>query len=174
MEELAINEDALAPLLRLKKAGFILVATTNQPGVSAGTVLRRELDAIHQELTRVFQLDDILVCPHADEDACPCRKPSPGLLREAAFKWHLDLDRTYVISDKWQDAAAAHNAGCKSLLLASPWTGTGHHDIILPDLAAIANKIMVLSDPNGQTGPHAETRKRQNPKAGTWAKAATF
>ncbi len=174
MEELVINEDAIAPLQRLKKAGFILVATTNQPGVSAGTVLRRELDRIHEELIRVFRLDDILVCPHADEDGCPCRKPSPGLLREAAFKWHLDLDRTYVISDKWQDAAAAHNAGCKSLLLASPWTGCGHHDIILPDLNAIADKIMALTGPNGQPASAAEARKRLKSDPGTWAKAATF
>jgi histidinol phosphatase-like enzyme len=89
-------------------------------------------------------LDDILVCPHDETDRCPCRKPKPGLLLEAAFQWHLDLTISFVVSSKWQDAEAARAAGCTSLLLQSPWIGDGHHDFVLPDLGAIADKILQL------------------------------
>jgi D-glycero-D-manno-heptose 1,7-bisphosphate phosphatase len=144
LEEFRVNE-AIAPLLsKLKDEGFVLIATSNQPGLSRGYQSRRELDRMHELLRRKLPLDDILVCPHDEIDHCPCHKPKPGLFVEAAFKWHLDLDRCYVVSEKWQDAEAARTAGCTSLLLDSPWIGNVHHDFVLPDLAAVMNKIQQL------------------------------
>jgi D-glycero-D-manno-heptose 1,7-bisphosphate phosphatase len=80
-------------------------------------------------------------------DACTCRKPKPGLLIEGAYKWRLDLSRSFVISDKWQDAEAARRAGLTSLLLDSPWLGAGHHDFVLPDLSSLVGKILQLTTP---------------------------
>jgi len=146
LEELQPNY-AAAPLLeKLKNAGLILIATTNQPGISRGYQNRRELDRMHELLRRAFRLDDFLVCPHDETDRCPCRKPKPGLLVEAAFKWHLDLDRSFVISDKWQDAEAARTAGCTSLLINSPFVGKVHRDFVLPDLDAVVEKILRLKN----------------------------
>jgi D-glycero-D-manno-heptose 1,7-bisphosphate phosphatase len=142
MDEFKVNEHALEPLRVLKSAGFLVLVTTNQPGLSRGYQSRRELDLMHLILRKRFPIDDILVCPHDEFDRCPCRKPKQGLLIEAAFKWHLDLDRSYVISDKWQDAAAAHNAGCTSVLIQSPWTGSGHRDFIAADLHAAVAKVL--------------------------------
>jgi len=144
LEDFKLHEDAAPLLKKLKAAGLILIATTNQPGLSRGYLSRRELDRMHERLRKVFPLDEILVCPHDETDRCPCRKPKPGLLTEAAFKWHLNLDHSYVISDKWQDAEAARIAGCTSLLLESPWVGKVHRDFLLPNLAAIVEKILQL------------------------------
>jgi histidinol-phosphate phosphatase family protein len=136
---------AAAPLLqKLKKAGFVLIATTNQPGLSRGYQSRRELDLMHAILLRTMPLDDILVCPHDETSRCPCRKPNPGLLVEAGFKWHLDLTRSFVISDKWQDAEAARAVGATSFLIQSPWLGSVHHDLVLTDLRAVTGKILQL------------------------------
>jgi D-glycero-D-manno-heptose 1,7-bisphosphate phosphatase len=139
-----VPNDVAEALRLLKAAGFLLMATTNQPGLSRGYQSRRELDLMHDLLRRRLPLDDILVCAHDEMDCCPCRKPKPGLLSEAAFKWHLDLDRCFVVSDKWQHAAAAQNAGCTSLLIKSPWNGAGHRDFILSDFAAVVDKILQL------------------------------
>jgi hypothetical protein len=49
-----------------------------------------------------------------------------------------------VISDKWQDADAARAVICTSLLLQSPWNGTTHRDLVLPDLAAVVDKLLRL------------------------------
>ena len=145
MDDFRISE-ATAPLLeKLKPAGFVLIATTNQPGLSRGYQSRRELDLMHDLLMRTLPLDDILVCPHDETNHCLCRKPNPGLLLEAGFKWQLDLNRSFVISDKWQDAEAARAAGCTSLLIQSPWLGSVHRDLVLPDLAAVVEKLCRLN-----------------------------
>jgi D-glycero-D-manno-heptose 1,7-bisphosphate phosphatase len=144
LEDFKLHEDAAPLLKKLKAAGLILIVTTNQPGLSRGYLSRRELDRMHERLRKVFPLDEILVCPHDETDRCPCRKPKPGLFTEAAFKWQLNLDHSYVISDKWQDAEAARLCGCTSLLLESPWVGKVHRDFLLPDLAAIVEKILQL------------------------------
>ncbi|MDX1950769.1 MAG: HAD-IIIA family hydrolase [Verrucomicrobiota bacterium] len=144
LEEFKVNPEALAPLTELKKAGFVLIATTNQPGISRGYISRRELDLMHLVLKRQLPLDDLLMCPHDEMDRCPCRKPNVGLFQEAAFKYNLDLDHSFVVSDKWQDAQAAHNLGSVSLMLRSPWNGRGHYDYVLPDLASIVPRILQL------------------------------
>jgi D-glycero-D-manno-heptose 1,7-bisphosphate phosphatase len=140
-----ICKNAQPLLQRLKAAGFVLIATTNQPGLSRGCQSRRELDRMHELLRRELPLDDVLVCPHDETDLCPCRKPNPGLLVEAGFAWHLDLERSFVISDKWQDAAAARAVGCTSLLIRSSWLGSGHYDLVLPSLEAVVEKLLQLS-----------------------------
>jgi D-glycero-D-manno-heptose 1,7-bisphosphate phosphatase len=145
LEQFKINKQALPALEHLKAAGFVLIATTNQPGLSNGMLARRELDRMHDLLLRALPLDDIFMCPHDQADGCPCRKPEPGMFTEAAFKWHLDLEHSFVISDKWQDARAARAVGCTSMMLQSPWIGSGHQDFVIPTLAAIADKIIRLT-----------------------------
>jgi D-glycero-D-manno-heptose 1,7-bisphosphate phosphatase len=145
LDDFHVNLDAREPLQRLKDAGYLIIATTNQPGISRGYLSRRELDLMHIVLRKKLPIDDLLMCTHDEMDHCPCRKPSPGLIREATFKYKLNVDRCFVMSDKWQDAQAAHNAGCTSILLQSPWIGKGHHDFVLPDLKAIVEKILWLA-----------------------------
>jgi D-glycero-D-manno-heptose 1,7-bisphosphate phosphatase len=146
LAEFQVNEAAIPACEALKSAGFVLVATTNQPGLSNGTLSRRELDRMHTLLRQTFPLDDVLVCPHDAGDNCTCRKPLPGLFMEAAFKWHVDLERSFVVSDKWPDARAARAIGATSMLLQSPWVGSGHHDFVLSSLSAIAGKILQLQN----------------------------
>lgn len=146
-DEFRVRAEVAAPLQQLKAAGFVLVVTTNQPLVSQGLLPRREMDLMHDRLRRLLPLDDLLVCPHEESDRCPCRKPRTGLLIEAAFKWHLDMDRCFMVSDKWQDAAAAEVAGCTSVLIRSPWNGGGHHDFVVPSLADAVGKILQFHSP---------------------------
>lgn len=143
LEQFKVNPEAAAQLTRLKEAGFLLIATTNQPAVSGGDLSRRELDLMHAVLKRKLPLDDVLICPYDDADH-PCFKPHPGMFLEAAFKWSLDLDRSFVISDKWQDAKAAQVAGCTSVMVDSPWIGHDHHDFVVADLEHAVSKILQL------------------------------
>ena len=143
LEEFHVNREVVPLLQKLKAAGLLLMATTNQPGLSRGYQSRREWTGC-AALRATFALDDILVCPHDETDSCSCRHPKPGLLAEAAFKWRLSLDHCFVISDKWQDAEAARAVNCTSLLLQSPRNGTVRHDLVLPDLGAIVEKLLRL------------------------------
>ena len=142
LEEFRVNDSMLHGLQRLKAAGFVLIATTNLPEISHGTLSRRELDRMHELLRATFPLDDIMICPHDEADDCPCRKPRAGLFHEAAFKYHLSLLQSYVISHRWQDAEAARLVGTTSLLIESPWLGRGHHDFIVRDFDAAVEKVV--------------------------------
>ena len=144
LEDFKVLTSASEALKKLKAVGYVVIATTNQPGLSRGYQSRRELDRMHDLLRRSLPLDDIMVCPHDEADHCPCRKPRPGLLIEAAFKWHLSLEQSFVVSDKWQDAEAARSAGCTSVILKSPWNGEVHRDFLLTDFGAAVDKILRL------------------------------
>ena len=80
--EFHLKPEGIELVRQLKVAGFLVIITTNQPGLSRGTLPRRDLDAMHEVLRRAMPLDDILVCPHEAEDDCSCRRPRPGLLIE--------------------------------------------------------------------------------------------
>jgi len=149
-DEFRIQEGVLAHLQRLKCAGLLLIVTSNQPEVSRGNLARRELDLMHAFLRAQLPIDDILICPHDEADHCPCRKPRPGLLLEAAFKWHLDFGRSYVVSHRWQDAEAARLVGAVSTMVRSPWLGHGHYDLVVPEFGAAVDKIMELARPRCQ------------------------
>lgn len=143
LDQFRINPDALKWLPLLKEAGFLLIVATNQPAVSQGELSRRELDLMHTLLRKQLPLDDILVCPY-DDRTHPCCKPQPGMLLEAGFKWGLDLDHSFVVSDKWPDAKAAQIAGCTSVMIRSPWIGSDHHDFVVADLPSAVRKILDL------------------------------
>lgn len=145
LEDFRIRDDAAAPLQQLRDAGFFLFATTNQPGVTSGAPTRRELDLMHTMLMRRLPLNEVLVCPHPIDDHCPCRKPQPGLLREAARRHAVDLDHSFVVSDRWVDAEMAEAAGATSVLIRSRHNGNGHHDFIVPDLASAVTKILEIA-----------------------------
>jgi len=147
LREFHLNTE-VAPLLHeLKAAGLVVIVTTNQPGLSRGDQSRSELDRMHQLLRKAFPIHDLLVCPHEDADRCPCRKPKAGLFLEAAYKWGLDLNRSFVVSDKWQDAEAARRAGSTSMLVRSPWLGDVHHDFVLPDLPTLIERLLQICSP---------------------------
>jgi len=150
LEEFQIKHSALPGLQRLKSAGFVLIATTNLPEISGGTLPRRELDCMHRLLRASFPLEDIFICPHDEADDCPCRKPRAGLFHEAAFKYRLSLGQSFVISHRWPDAEAARVIGATSLLIESPWLGSGHHDFIVRDLEAAVEKVLERDRPHRQ------------------------
>jgi D-glycero-D-manno-heptose 1,7-bisphosphate phosphatase len=147
--EFLLCEESIEPLKKLQDAGFYLFATTNQPGVTSGETSRRELDLIHAFLTRRLGLTDVLVCHHAPDDFCPCRKPKPGLLQEAARRHRVDLDHSFVVSDSWIDAEMAGAAGATSVLIRSAHNGNGHHDFIVDDLEAAVAKILEIAQSLG-------------------------
>jgi histidinol-phosphate phosphatase family protein len=145
LEEFQVCEEAADSLRQLRQAGFLLFATTNQPGVTAAAPSRRELDIMHAVLSKKLAIDDILVCPHPADDHCLCRKPQPGLLREAARRHGVDLDHSFVVSDKWVDAEMAEAAGATSVLIRSKLNGNGHHDYVVPDLPSAVSKILEIA-----------------------------
>ena len=117
LAELEILPGAVEACAALREAGFLLIAVTNQPDVARGTQRREIVEAIHQVLRTHLPLDDIRVCYHDDVDHCPCRKPKPGLLLEAARDWDIDLSASFMVGDRWKDIEAGRRAGCKTVFV---------------------------------------------------------
>jgi D-glycero-D-manno-heptose 1,7-bisphosphate phosphatase len=115
----------------LHRAGYALVVVTNQSGVARGYFAETALDGVAAHLRRCLAdwqapLAGFYYCPHhpagtlpAYRTACPCRKPEPGLLRQAAAELNLDLGRSWLIGDILNDVEAGRRAGCRTILVDS-------------------------------------------------------
>jgi len=114
MEILAGVPDALTSL---RKAGFLNIVVTNQPDIATGKQKAEVVEAMHQRLRNELALDDIKVCRHRDADGCDCRKPKPGMLLQAAREFDIDLERSFMVGDRWRDVAAGQAAGCISFFI---------------------------------------------------------
>jgi D-glycero-D-manno-heptose 1,7-bisphosphate phosphatase len=147
LEELEILPGVPAALDRLAAAGFKLVAVTNQPDVARGTQSRAAVEAINAHLVELLPLAAILACYHDDAAECDCRKPRPGMLREAARRWGIELGRSFMVGDRWSDVVAGQAAGCRTVLIETPFSRAERcrPDHTASDLAAAADWILRLT-----------------------------
>lgn len=104
-------------LLALKEAGFILITVSNQPDVARGTLSRDAVDSINNYLGNHMPMDRFIMCYHDSGDNCTCRKPKPGMILEGALEFDIDLNRSYMVGDRWRDVEAGKNAGCKTVFI---------------------------------------------------------
>ena len=68
------------------------------------------------------------------------------MLLEAAQRWRLDLGRSFMVGDRWSDVAAGQAAGCRTLLVETPYSGRERcrPDHCVADLAEAADWILTL------------------------------
>lgn len=104
-------------LQQLKNAGAKLVVVTNQPDVGNGFVTQDTVEAMHRRVRAELPVDDIRVCYHTAEENCSCRKPLPGMLREAADDHDIELEQSVMIGDRWRDIDAGAAAGCRTIFI---------------------------------------------------------
>jgi D-glycero-D-manno-heptose 1,7-bisphosphate phosphatase len=101
----------------LKSAGFLVIVVTNQPDLGHGLISQTTLVAMHAKLQSRVPIDDIMVCPHRQEDNCSCRKPRPGLIMEAMKRWGISAAGSYIVGDRWNDIVAGRAAGLYSIFV---------------------------------------------------------
>ena len=111
-------------LAKLRKQGFRLVLVSNQSGIGRGMVAWKEAEQVHRQVVSNLAeygvyLDGAYYCPHAPEEQCGCRKPSPEMLLRAAEELDLDLAHSFVVGDKPSDVEVGKRAGCRTILLAA-------------------------------------------------------
>ncbi|MFT3859541.1 MAG: HAD family hydrolase [Aquabacterium sp.] len=125
--KLRLTPFAIEGLRLLQDEGFRLIVVTNQSGLARRYFDRAALNRAHAALSAMLLaqgivIDDYFVCPHAPaatrlEPGCLCRKPAPGLLRQAALVHQIDLTRSWMVGDILNDVEAGHRAGCRSVLM---------------------------------------------------------
>lgn len=106
----------------LSRNGFKIFVASNQAGVGKGTYSQKTLDVITDKMLADIEkaggrINQVYYCAHRKEADCLCRKPKPGLLKQAAQKFKFNLKNTYFIGDTMRDIFTARAAGCKSILV---------------------------------------------------------
>jgi D-glycero-D-manno-heptose 1,7-bisphosphate phosphatase len=121
-EEWRPIKGSLEAIARLTQANYRIVVATNQSGIARGYFNTRTLFEIHEALQRAAaqaggRIDAFFFCPHAADSACACRKPQPGMLVEAARRFNVALEETYMVGDALRDVEAAAAAGARPVLV---------------------------------------------------------
>lgn len=114
---------------KVNESGYLAIIVTNQPVIARGECSFEELERIHQKMETLLgqegaYIDDIFCCPHHPNKGyagerieykidCDCRKPKPGLLYQAAQKYNIDLEKSYMVGDDERDMEAGRRAGCR-------------------------------------------------------------
>jgi D-glycero-D-manno-heptose 1,7-bisphosphate phosphatase len=112
----------------LNRAGVMVVVVTNQSGVARGYYTEEDVETLHRHIARELEafgarIDAWLYCPHHPSGRgsyslpCDCRKPLPGMLKEAARRFDIDLGQSTMIGDKLADIEAGKAAGCRTILV---------------------------------------------------------
>lgn len=142
---------------RLNEANLPVIVITNQSGVGRGYFPESLVRTVHELMTQQLKaggahVDALYYCPHTSADGCDCRKPKPGLLERAAREQRLDLQRSFVVGDRYGDIELARRVGARGILVrtgygegeiqwhAAKWPAPP--DFIAADLAAAADWIV--------------------------------
>jgi D-glycero-D-manno-heptose 1,7-bisphosphate phosphatase len=139
---------SLEAIARLDQWGYRVVVATNQSGVGRGLFDMDTLNAIHDKMIRAAaqaggRIEAVFFCPHTNADKCACRKPKPGMLKEIAQRYHVDLTGVPAVGDSLRDLQAAAAVGARPLLVL---TGKGKKTEADPGLAAMEPAVPVFAD----------------------------
>lgn len=134
---------AASAIRMLNEVKVPVVVVTNQSGLARGYFPPQVLDAVHEKMKDALakeraHVDGIYICPHHPEAkeeqyrlACSCRKPKTGLFELAARDLEIDLEKSYVVGDRWSDLKAAVNCHATPVLVLTGY-GKGDYDYIGP------------------------------------------
>jgi len=120
----------LESMKRLRDDGFKIIIISNQAGIGDGVYKVEALNEITEKMTSVMHKAGIDIagtyyCLHGQDEGCSCRKPEPGLFKQAARDFDFVPEITYFVGDKVTDMQAGKSFGLKLLFVL---TGHGKHD----------------------------------------------
>ena len=131
IDDFELIDGVAEAIKKINKLGYLVIVVTNQPVIARGEVSFDDLEKIHNKMETLLgregaYLDAIYYCPHHPDKGyegerielkieCGCRKPKPGMIYEAAKKFNIDLDKSWMIGDGENDIEAGKRAGCNTV-----------------------------------------------------------
>src|SRR5690242_6879774 len=97
-DEFEFIPGALESIARLTETGLPIFVVTNQAAVNRGLMSVETLNDIHERMKAAIRaagglITGVYYCPHDNHEACDCRKPGAGMLRQAAQDFPIDLSK---------------------------------------------------------------------------------
>ncbi len=143
---------AVDGLRALRHAGFALVLVTNQSGIARGLFRLEDFRAVQGRLEALLAADGVhlagvYLCPHHPDFGlpCECRKPGPGLYRQAERELRLDLAHSLYIGDRLSDVDAAATLGGTGILVRSGYGRAAEATLVGRAAAGTAAPIVLDS-----------------------------
>lgn len=139
-DQLQLIPRSAAAIRELNNLGVRVFVITNQSGVARGLFSEADVLKVHEALKELLKLEDAFVddffyCPHllgaADRrynKDCDCRKPKPGMLRQAERKYSLDLRRSFVVGDRCIDVATGKAVAAGTVMVSTGYGAKEIHD----------------------------------------------
>ncbi len=136
---------ARAGLERLRGSGLRIGMVSNQSGVARGLLEPTQVEEVNRRVEELLGPFDVITwCAHGPDDGCACRKPSPGMVLEAAARLGVPPSRCAVIGDIGADVEAARRAGARGILVPTEVTRTeeiADADEVVADLGAAIARV---------------------------------
>ncbi len=139
-------DGAIGALDRLRAHGVRTGVVTNQSAVGTGNISIDQMRAVNSRVEGLLGPFDLWqVCPHAKGEGCACRKPAPGMVKDACQALGVHPSRCVVLGDIGSDVEAAQSAGAVGILV--PTTATRADEVraadrVCRDLATAVASIL--------------------------------
>ncbi len=124
LEKLRLVRGVIPALLKLRGAGYDLVVVGNEPGLGTDEFPRERFDAVDGYIGALFSSQGVdfaasFVCAHRADEACACRLPGVGLVREFLAQRTVNRERSAVVGVDPHVLELALNLGMTGLTLGS-------------------------------------------------------
>lgn len=95
--------------------GYKIFIITNQSGIARRYYTTEQFLELTEWMVQIFashgvEICEVQFCPHAPDEPCKCRKPSPYMIEQMAQKYQINLQNSWMIGDKYIDIEAGLNA----------------------------------------------------------------
>lgn len=122
ISEVELIPNAGKAIKKINDLGLGVIIVTNQTVVGNKHISLEDLDLIHKKMLDMLReegamIDGIYVCPHKKEDDCSCRKPKPGLIKQALMDHDFNPKKSFVIGDNKGDIELGKHIGATTILV---------------------------------------------------------